>query len=106
MTPAQHHAYNNRTMSEIHITRHHGLSHKKARAAAERVAEELSAEFNLQWEWNGDVLHFHRSGVDGQLAVGKKEIEIRARLGFLLSAFRSGIEEEIHKFCDENFGPS
>ncbi len=92
-------------MSEIAIRRTHGLTLKKARAAAEQVAAELSEEFNIDYEWNGDTLEFHRSGINGTMSVDKKSIEIHVTLSFLLRPIKSKIEREIHRFFDENFGP-
>lgn len=92
-------------MSEIRISRPHGLSIKKAKAAAERIAAELAEEFDITYGWEGNRLEFERSGVTGSIEVDKKHVEIHARLGLMLSMLRSRIEREIHRFCDENFGP-
>ncbi|HWS12380.1 MAG TPA: polyhydroxyalkanoic acid system family protein [Rhodocyclaceae bacterium] len=91
-------------MSDILIRRTHALTPKKARLAAERIAAQLGEEFDLACEWDGDVLRFRRTGVSGELALHRRELEIRARLGFLLLALKPRIEQEIHRFCDENFG--
>jgi putative polyhydroxyalkanoate system protein len=93
-------------MSELHISRKHGLSLKKARAAAEHVAQELGDEFDIDHEWSGNVLTFHRSGISGTMTIDKAHVEIRAKVGFLLLPLKSRIEREIHRFCDENFGPA
>lgn len=92
-------------MADIHIARPHGFTPRKARAAAERIAEELAEEFGLEYAWEGNVLNFSRSGVSGHIEVHKKDIEINVKLGFLLGALTARIEREIHRFCDENFGP-
>lgn len=92
-------------MSHIHIRRDHALSAKKARAAAEHVAEELSAEFSMAHEWEENVLHFSRPGVQGNLTLHPKTVEIKVKLGLLLLAMRSRIESEIHRYFDENFPP-
>lgn len=91
-------------MSEILIRREHGMSLKKAKQAAEHIAAELSEEFDIQYAWDGNRLEFTRAGVQGSIAVGKKEVEIHARLGMMLSLLRGRIEAEIHRFCDESFG--
>jgi putative polyhydroxyalkanoate system protein len=91
-------------MSEIHVCRNHGTTIAKARKKAEHIARELAAEFGIAYAWQGDRLCFERPGVTGEIAVGKKEIEIRVRLGFLLAALQGRIEREIHAFCDENLG--
>ena len=79
---------------------------KKAKAAAEAIAAELAEEFKLAYEWEGNTLSFHRTGISGTMQVDKKNIEIRAKVGLLLLPIRSRIEREIHRYCDENFGPA
>jgi putative polyhydroxyalkanoate system protein len=92
-------------MSEIRVCRAHGVTLKRARKGAEHIAEELGEEFGLDHEWDGNTLRFQRMGVSGHIEVGKKEVEIYVKLGFLLIALRPRIEHEINRFCDENFGP-
>ena len=93
-------------MSEIRVVRPHHTTLKKALKGAEHIAEELGEEFSLTHEWDGHTLNFHRLGVEGHIEVGKKEIEVYVKLGFLLSALKPRIEHEINRFCDENFGPA
>lgn len=92
-------------MTDILIRRRHTLSAKAALQAAEKIARQLDEEFDLAYEWDDNILVFKRSGVSGELVVEKKEVHIRVRLGFLLFAIRPRIEEEIHRYFDENFGP-
>jgi putative polyhydroxyalkanoate system protein len=92
-------------MSDILIRRSHTMKPKAARQAAEKIARQLDEEFDLAYEWDDNVLVFKRSGVSGELVVEKKEVHIRVRLGFLLFAIKPRIEEEIHRYFDENFGP-
>jgi putative polyhydroxyalkanoate system protein len=92
-------------MSDLVIRRTHGMTLKKAKAAAEHIAEELAQEFKISYEWEGNVLSFHRSGIAGTMSVDRKFIEIKAKVGFLLLPVKSRIEREIHRFCDENYGP-
>jgi putative polyhydroxyalkanoate system protein len=93
-------------MSEIRVCRAHGVTLKRARKGAERIAEELGEEFGLDHEWEDNTLHFHRMGVTGHIEVGKKDVDIYVKLGFLLIALGPRIEHEINRFCDENFGPA
>ena len=92
-------------MSEITIQRSHGLTLKKAKTAAEQIASDLSDEFNIEYEWDGNTLNFHRSGISGTMAVDKKTIAINAKLSFLLRPIKAYFERVIHRFCDVNFGP-
>ncbi len=90
-------------MSDIIIRRQHGKTRAEARASAEHMAAELKEEFALNSAWHGDVLHFKRPGVSGQLTLDSREVLLDIRLGFLLSALKPTIEREVHRFFDENF---
>ncbi len=93
-------------MSDVSIRRTHGMTLRKAKLAAEKIANHLEEEFELAWEWEGNRLNFKRSGVSGHLEVSRHYIEVVARLGFLLAFLKPRIEAEIHKYCDEQFGKS
>jgi len=90
-------------MSEIHLRRKHSIGLKKAKVAAQKVADDLAEEYGVQAQWEGDLLRFSRSGVDGALKVSKNEVVLDAKLGFLLSAFRARIEEHINENFDRYF---
>lgn len=91
-------------MASISIAKKHALSHKKAREAAQKVAEDLNERFDLAYEWNGDCIEFSRPGLSGELHVLKDEVRLDCELGFLLSAIRPAIEREVHKEFDLRFG--
>jgi putative polyhydroxyalkanoate system protein len=90
-------------MADINFTQQHTLSHEKAKEAAQKVADELAAEYDLTCFWEGDILHFERSGVNGSLAVEKKEAKIKIKLGFFLSAFSRKIEDQVTKNMQKVF---
>lgn len=92
-------------MPSIHIERKHPLSIKDAKAAVSHVAQILSERFDIDWEWSGNTLDFHRSGVNGHIKVSKGSLTVSVQLGFLMSAFRSGIESQIQQTLDREFGP-
>ena len=91
-------------MADIHIRRAHSMQLKKARAATEDFAKRLNEKFDLQSEWDGDTLHFERSGVSGALALTKDSVTIDLTLGFLLSAFAGKMEGHIKDNLDQLFG--
>jgi len=91
-------------MSTIDLRRDHRLGMRKARAAAQRVAAEMERDFGMTSEWHGNVLRFTRTGVTGELKVAKDHIELHAKLGFLLAAFKGRIEDQLHRNFDEYFG--
>jgi putative polyhydroxyalkanoate system protein len=87
-------------MSEIRYKREHHLSVKEARKIAQQAADDLGREYDLVSEWEGDTLHFHRSGVDGHMHVTAHYIDLNVRLGFLLRPFKSAFERHIERNLD------
>lgn len=90
-------------MSDIKIRRAHSMPHDKARLAAEKMAKRLQEKFDLDYEWDGEVLVFERSGVNGELTVASKYVEMEVKLGFLLRMMKPTIEKHIHENLDEIF---
>jgi putative polyhydroxyalkanoate system protein len=88
-------------MSDIKYLRQHSLSLKDAKKVAQKTADDLAEEYDLQSEWEGDTLHFHRSGVEGHMYVTDKHIDLNVKLGFLLRPFKSKFEQHIERHLDE-----
>lgn len=91
-------------MPSIEIRRQHKKTLKDARKAVEHVAEKIAERFEVDYGWQGNTLHFERSGVDGSIALSKGEVHVTANLSFLLLALRGPIEREIHRQIDLEFG--
>lgn len=91
-------------MPGIDIHHPHSLPMAKARKAVQEVAEKLAERFGVDYDWDGDTLNFARSGVDGKIALAPKQLHVTAQLGFLLSALKGPIENEIKRVLDERFG--
>lgn len=87
-------------MSEIKYKREHHLSIEEAKKIAQRAADDLGKEYDLQSQWEGDTLHFRRSGVDGHMHVTAHYIDLNVKLGFLLRPFRSAFEHHIERNLD------
>lgn len=92
-------------MSDIDLRRVHDLDPVQARAMAERLLERLGREFGLQGQWAGNVLRFHRPGVQGHLALGPGDLHLQVTLGFLLKAMRGRIEHAVARELDQLFPP-
>lgn len=90
-------------MTSIDIRHAHSLPKARARKAVEDVARKLAERFGMHYEWEDDTLKFARSGVDGRIVLGPKELHVSAKLGFLLSALKAPIESEIRRVLDEKF---
>ena len=90
-------------MASIDIRHPHDLPKDKAKKAIDEVAKKLAERFRMECAWDGDVLHFTRSGVEGQIALGKDDLHVHAKLGFLTAMFKDPIENEIKRVLKERF---
>jgi putative polyhydroxyalkanoate system protein len=90
-------------MPSISIKRRHSLDHKRAKAAAEKVARDLKSRFDLEYAWEGDHIAFERPGLSGSLHVGKTDVRLDVELSFLLLPLRGPIEQAIHRELDTLF---
>jgi len=88
-------------MSAIDVHRAHTLDKDHAREAAEALARDLSCQFDLNYQWEGDHLTFKRSGVKGHLNITDDDLRVHLELGMLLRPFKSKIEQEIHRQLDQ-----
>lgn len=87
----------------IDIKRQHALGIEKARTVIGHIAESLEQKFGVVPSWQGDTLHFARSGVDGFIAVSGADVHVSARLGMLLAPLKSTVEAEILRKLDKYF---
>lgn len=88
-------------MADIRIARAHGLPVSRAKAAAQAAAEHLSRQYALSSQWEGDTLHFHRTGVRGWIEVSPSQIALEIHLGFLLKGLKAAIEQSVGRRLDE-----
>lgn len=93
-------------MPTISIKRPHKLDLNKARAAAQKVAKDLNQKFDLVCEWDGDDVTFERPGISGHMRVGKNDLQLEAKLSFLMTPLKAAIEQAIRKELDTLFGPA
>ena len=91
-------------MADIHIERAHTLGLPAARKLAFQWAEQAEEKFDMACTYEegdtSDLVSFTRSGVNGTLKVTGDKLELDAKLGFLLGAFKDKIEGEIVKNLD------
>jgi putative polyhydroxyalkanoate system protein len=84
-------------MADINIYQDHQLDAPAARAAAQKVADEIASEFDMAVAWEGDVLSFTRSGISGTLTLLERAAQLEITLGFMLKGFAATIEEQVGK---------
>lgn len=90
-------------MADIELHRAHGLGLPAARAAADRMAEDLARRFGLRAAWEGDTLHFDRPGVAGLLALTAQDLRLSVSLGLLLKAMKPSIRRAVEGQLDALF---
>jgi len=91
-------------MSTIHIVRKHKKSATEAKAAVNRVAKSIAKKFDVTHDWDGDTLHFERTGVHGSIALTKGQVTVTAKLGLLLFAIKGPVENAVNEYLDREFG--
>ncbi len=93
-------------MANFTIVQQHSLSMVGARAAAQKVADQMEVDYEMTHQWVGDVLEFKRSGFSGTLALVEGSVQLDVLLGFMLRGFAKKIEEQVTKnmhkiFCGD-----
>ena len=91
-------------MAHLFIERTHSLGLSAARAKAEQLAERLADQYQIKYRWAGNTLEFKRSGAEGNIKVAEDSVEVRLKLGLLLSALGGSIEREIELALDKALG--
>jgi putative polyhydroxyalkanoate system protein len=79
------------------------MSVKDAQMAADQLASDLAEKFDIDYGWDGDHIHFERTGVHGVITVRENEIRIKATLGLMLIFLKSRIEAEITEVLETHF---
>ncbi|MHA4869962.1 polyhydroxyalkanoic acid system family protein [Duganella sp. PWIR1] len=82
-------------MADINIVQAHSLAPEQARAAAQQVADKLAEQFELACRWDGDVLRFERSGVNGALTLLPNQAQLKIALGFPISMMAAMVEAKV-----------
>lgn len=88
-------------MSQIHIHREHPLSIEEARERVEVLRGKLKSKLGINSQWQGDELLFKGSGATGKITVSTNNIDIKIKLGLLMSALAPTLKEKITKGLDE-----
>jgi putative polyhydroxyalkanoate system protein len=91
-------------MSHIDMRARHTMAEEDAKLAADELASDLANKFDIDYGWEGDDIHFERSGVHGVITVRENEIRIKAVLGLMLIFLKPRIEREITEVLETHFG--
>lgn len=82
-------------MADISIVQAHSLTPEKAREAAQQVADKIAREYGLACKWDGDVLRFERSGVNGALTLSAQQAAMEINLGLVMGVFAPSIRTKV-----------
>jgi putative polyhydroxyalkanoate system protein len=93
-------------MAEIHIRRGHTMGIPAAKGKVDALARTLEKDLQASYRWNGDTLHFKRSGASGTIEVGSDYIAIHVKLGMALGLMKAKIEETVQTNLDQALGDS
>jgi putative polyhydroxyalkanoate system protein len=96
-------------MPDLRIEREHTLGLDGARLVADRWREQAEQDWGMTCSLEPgeavDRMRFERSGVSGELSVSASRFDMKIKLGFLLGAYSSKIEEKIQANLDALLGP-
>ena len=84
-------------MADITIVQDHAMAMEEARAAAQKVADQMIVDYEMVAEWQDDVLSLKRTGFSGTLALTPGRAELEISLGIMLKGFSRKIEEQVTK---------
>ena len=90
-------------MADFTIAQQHSLSMEVARAAAQKVADQMAVDYEMTHQWVGDVLEFKRSGFSGALSLTEGNVQLNVTLGFMLRGFAKKIEDQVSKNMEKVF---
>jgi putative polyhydroxyalkanoate system protein len=88
---------------DINIIQRHSLKMQSARAAVQTAVDELMRDFDMVVNWEGQVLRFKRSGVSGSLTLVEGEARLEVKLGMMLKAYASKIEDKLRRNMEKIF---
>lgn len=88
-------------MSKIDISRDHTLSIEQGRKVLKKFAEELTGKYGGSYSETPEGLTFKGPGIEGQITLDQRVVNIKAKLGLLMGPFKGAIEQQINEKMDE-----
>lgn len=87
----------------IDILRPHHRTQAEAWKIANDLVKDLADHFGVDYNIEGDHLHFERPGVSGSVEVTDSHIRVTGQLNFFLAYMEPKIESEIQRYLDDHF---
>lgn len=92
-------------MPDIELTRSHTRGLDEGREAVEKVAQQLEADLEVDYQWNGDTLLFEGAGAEGQILVEEDTVEVVINLSAFLKPVQARVEKEAGAYLDRYLHP-
>lgn len=92
-------------MSNLVMHREHSMNMDELKEGLQKIADHLSDNFGMDYEWKGEDIHFNKSGAKGGkgvLKVSDTALDLDLKLGLMARPFKSKIESELNRFLDEH----
>lgn len=91
-------------MNTITIKHNHSLSHTAVLNKVDIMLDDLVKKYQLVVDSkSNDNICFSGSGITGEVAINKNEIQVSVKLSFLMIAMKSIIVNELQKELDFHF---
>ena len=91
-------------MSVITVNRQHNLEFDEIKAISEEVVVNLAEEYGVKYHWENETLKFKGAGAKGKMMLSESSVDLKMELNFLLTPFKSKIENNITRRLDELLG--
>ncbi len=88
-------------MSDIKISREHTLGKQQCMKLAEELAAKLEERLGGSSKIEGDTVYYSHMGAKGTLVAKESNIDVSVKLNMLTRGFKSKIEQEINRLCDQ-----
>ena len=88
-------------MSVITVNRQHSLGFDEVKAIAEEVVVNLAEEYGVKYHWENETVKFKGAGAKGKMMLSTTSVDLKMELSFLLTPFKSKIENNITRRLDE-----
>lgn len=88
-------------MSVITVNRQHTLEFDEVKAIAEEVVVNLAEEYGVKYHWENETVKFKGAGAKGKMMLSTTTVDLKMELSFLLTPFKSKIENNITRRLDE-----
>lgn len=89
-------------MATIQFKRSHTMEQEHVRQQVQMLADKLASELGATCQWQGDTLHFERSGAKGDIQCGDGYLEFSLKLGMLLAPLKGKIEKTVTEYLDQH----